>query len=69
MALKITNECTNCGACIDVCPNMAISEGKQIYVIDPELCTECKELNYNSQCISVCPANSIIKNLELLKNK
>ena len=41
MATYITEECINCGACEPECPNEAISEGEDIYVIDPKLCTEC----------------------------
>ena len=36
MATYITEECINCGACEPECPNEAISEGEDIYVIDPE---------------------------------
>ena len=41
MALLITDECINCDVCEPACPNEAISEGDDIYVIDPDLCTEC----------------------------
>ena len=41
MALLITDECINCDVCEPECPNNAISEGEEIYVIDPALCTEC----------------------------
>ena len=34
MATMITEECINCGACEPECPNEAISEGDDIYVID-----------------------------------
>jgi ferredoxin len=34
MATYITEECINCGACEPECPNEAISEGEDIYVID-----------------------------------
>ena len=36
MATHITNECINCGACEPECPNNAISQGDEIYVIDPD---------------------------------
>ena len=36
MAYKITDECLACGACVDECPNEAISEDDPIYVIDTE---------------------------------
>ena len=34
MATYITADCINCGACEPECPNEAISEGDEIYVID-----------------------------------
>lgn len=55
MATHITEDCINCGACIPECPNDAISEGDNIYVIDPELCTECVGFNEKEACQSVCP--------------
>ena len=33
MATYITEDCINCGACEPECPNEAISEGDEIYVI------------------------------------
>ena len=41
MALMITDECINCDVCEPECPNEAISQGPEIYVIDPKKCTEC----------------------------
>lgn len=35
------DECISCGACAEVCPEDAISEGEEAYVIDPEKCTDC----------------------------
>ncbi len=61
MALIITEECTNCDACVPVCPNEAISEGDDIYVIEPDLCTECVGHFEESQCVEVCPADCIPK--------
>ena len=61
MALIITEECTNCDACVPVCPNEAISEGHDIYVIEPDLCTECVGHFEESQCVEVCPADCIPK--------
>ena len=61
MALIITEECTNCDACVPVCPNEAITEGDDIYVIDPALCTECVGHFEESQCVPVCPADCIPK--------
>ena len=41
MSLIITDECINCDVCEPECPNGAISQGPEIYVIDPSKCTEC----------------------------
>ena len=59
MALKITEECINCDVCEPVCPNQAISLGPEIYVIDPERCTECVGHFEVSQCVEVCPVACI----------
>jgi len=61
MALKITDECISCGACEPECPNDAISMGDDIYVIDPNLCTECENTDHDPACIPVCPVDCIIK--------
>ena len=55
MATYITEECINCGACEPECPNEAISEGDDIYVIDPKLCTECVGFHDHEACQAVCP--------------
>jgi ferredoxin len=60
MALIITEECTSCGACVEDCPNEAISEGDPVYVIDPEKCTECAGFFDEPQCITVCPIECIV---------
>ncbi|MFQ6082669.1 MAG: YfhL family 4Fe-4S dicluster ferredoxin [Candidatus Aminicenantia bacterium] len=59
MALKITEECINCGACEPECPNEAISPGDEIFIIDPEKCTECVGHYDESQCVAVCPVDCI----------
>lgn len=38
---------------MDECPEDAISEGEDIFVIDPEKCTDC------GACAEVCPNESI----------
>lgn len=60
MAMKITEDCTNCGACEPECPREAISEGDETYVIDPDKCTECVDEG-GPQCAEVCPVDAIIK--------
>ena len=60
MALMITDECINCGACVPECPNEAISEGEEIFIIDPDKCTECVGWYDEPQCVQVCPVDSIV---------
>src|SRR6516162_390740 len=55
MTTYITSDCINCGACEPECPNEAISEGDEIYVINPEMCTECVGFYDHEACQAVCP--------------
>nr|HPQ60019.1 4Fe-4S binding protein [Syntrophales bacterium] len=41
-------------ACELECPVEAISEGEDIYVIDPEKCTDC------GACADICPVEAIL---------
>ena len=59
MALLITDECINCDVCEPECPNGAISQGLEIYVIDPAKCTECVGHFDTPQCVEVCPVDCI----------
>jgi len=59
MALMITDECINCDVCEPECPNDAISQGAEIYVIDPKRCTECVGHFDRPQCVEVCPVDCI----------
>lgn len=59
MALLITDECINCDVCEPACPNEAISEGEDIYVINPDLCTECVGHFDEPQCVVICPVDCI----------
>jgi ferredoxin len=59
MALLITDECINCDVCQPECPNDAISQGAEYYVIDPARCTECVGHFATSQCVEVCPVACI----------
>ena len=60
MALMINEECIACDVCVPECPNDAISEGDPIYIIDPNLCTECVGYFDEPQCVEVCPVDCII---------
>ena len=59
MALMITDECINCDVCEPECPNDAISAGEEIYIINPNLCTECVGHYAEPQCQLVCPVDCI----------
>ena len=60
MATIITDECINCGVCEPECPNGAISEGEDYYVIEPEMCTECVGFHGEEACQEVCPVDCCI---------
>ncbi len=57
MATIITDDCTSCGACEDECPTNAISLGEEIFVIDPNSCTECVGFHDSQQCALACPVD------------
>ncbi len=57
MATIITDQCISCGACEPECPNSAITQGEEIYVIHPERCTECVGFHDEEMCASVCPVD------------
>jgi ferredoxin len=60
MALMITEECINCDVCEPECPNGALSQAEEQYVIDPAKCTECVGHFDAPQCIEVCPVDCIV---------
>lgn len=69
MALMITDECINCGACEPECPNEAIYQGAEFFEIDPEKCTECVGFYDEPQCIAVCPVDCIVPNPDYQETK
>jgi len=69
MALLITDLCINCDVCEPECPNGAISQGIEIYEINPALCTECVGHFETSQCVEVCPVDCIPLDPENIENQ
>ncbi|MCL4128414.1 UNVERIFIED_CONTAM: hypothetical protein GTU68_050810 [Idotea baltica] len=60
MAIIITDECINCGACEPECPNNAIYEEEDYYYIVPDKCTECVGFHEEPQCAAVCPVDCCV---------
>ena len=54
MVIKVISEfCTSCGTCTEVCPVGAIHLADQQAVIDDELCTQCEA------CVDACPNGAV----------
>jgi ferredoxin len=53
MAHVISDACTSCGSCAEVCPVEAIKEGPSKYEIDAETCVDC------GACVGECPVDAI----------
>lgn len=60
MAFMINDECTACGICETECPNDAITEGDDIFVIEADHCTECVGFHDTQQCAEVCPVDACV---------
>ena len=84
MALLITDECINCGACEPECPNTAIYESgmkwelngsshepisTDYFYIAADKCTECIGFHVEPQCQAVCPVDCIIVDPEHVEAK
>jgi ferredoxin len=69
MATRITEDCINCGACEDECPNGAISMGSDIFVIDPGLCTECVGFSGEQMCAAACPPDVCIQDSDRVESE
>jgi ferredoxin len=69
MALMITDECINCDVCEPECPNAAISQGPEIYMIDAAKCTECVGHFDKPQCREVCPVDCIPVNPDSVETR
>lgn len=67
MAVKITEECISCEACISECPVAAIlEEGNEknpyddIFYVKPESCVECVDHADTPRCAEACPTEGAI---------
>jgi ferredoxin len=84
MALKITEECINCGACQPECPNEAIYPCGEDYELNgksfpalsqdftyivAEKCTECVGFHEEPMCSSVCPTDACVKDADKAETK
>jgi ferredoxin len=69
MATMITEECINCGVCESECPNQAIAEGEETFVIDPALCSECVGFHDTEQCAAVCPVDCCVPDPNLVETE
>ena len=69
MALIITDACINCDVCEPACPNEAISQGVEFYVIDADKCTECVGHFDRPQCVELCPVDCIPVNPERIESR
>ena len=69
MSTMITVDCINCGACEPECPNQAISQGEDIFVIDPQLCTECVGFNEQEACAAVCPVDCCLPDPNIVESE
>ena len=66
---QTSNECINCDVCEPECPNGAITQGIEIYEINPALCTECVGHFETSQCVEVCPVDCIPLDLSYVESR
>ena len=69
MALKILDTCINCDVCEPACPNQAITQGEDIYIIHADLCTECVGHFDEPQCVVVCPVECIDPDPDLVESQ
>ncbi len=59
---------------IAMCANLNVlmepfSQGEEIYLIDPNLCTECVGHYNEPQCIEVCPVDCIVTNPDKVESR
>jgi len=63
LAYVITDLCTQCGNCSDVCPVECITSGDEQFFINPEECIDC------AACVDECPEGAIFAADDLPKDK
>ena len=63
MAHVITDDCSQCGACTEVCPVECIKEGDDQHVINPDECIDC------ASCVDECPVSAIFAEEDLPEDK
>ena len=63
MAHVITDLCSLCGSCVEVCPSECIKEGDSQYYIDPVECSDC------ASCVDECPEGAIFAEEDLPEDK
>ncbi len=65
MAYVITDDCTTCLSCVDVCPTESIKEfdGEAQVFINPDTCTDC------GACEAECPSGAIFADFDLAEDK
>ncbi|MBI5060027.1 4Fe-4S binding protein [candidate division KSB1 bacterium] len=60
MTHSINDTCIACAHCEPVCPVKAISEGPEIFVIDPAVCNDCRGHFDRPRCVEICPVEGCI---------
>ena len=66
MAVRITDVCISCDACLDECPTGSIVDadsnptGEDIYYVNPATCTECIGDHDTPACQAACPTDGCI---------
>jgi ferredoxin len=64
MAVRITDICISCDACLDECPTGSIVDndenpnGEDIYFVNPDTCNECGD--GTPACAEACPTEGCI---------
>jgi MinD superfamily P-loop ATPase len=55
MIYMITSDCTHCGVCEFMCPQDAIKEAKNQFVVRRRVCNGCGD------CVPYCPVRAIVQ--------